>query len=60
MVKLASVAHWKKRNYQMMFIKMLGFNFDMDAAIQNSNMGNHILFGYNMLDLNQTVEYFRW
>lgn len=55
---LASIAGWKNRHYQLMFLDMLGFDFNYEAAIRDNNLGNHLSSGYNLQNVRQLAECF--
>ncbi len=53
---MASIARWKNRNYEMMFLKTIGFDFDYEKACEEKNIGRNIYCGYDNKDIIDSLE----
>ena len=55
---LATVANWLNRDYRMMFIAMLGFDYTEEGNMTNRKLGERIVSGVSMLDIESTLQYY--
>lgn len=53
---MATIARWKNRNYEMMFLKTIGFDFDYEKACEENIIGRNIYCGYDNKDIIESFE----
>lgn len=52
----ASIAKWMNHHYELMFVDMLGFDFDYEAALKDGVMGKNLTIGFTVRQILDNLE----